>query len=540
MIFGAASIAFHFAFTFEFNSALAHPALNASGNANSQGKVGKVFGYNRAGCDKCKAADFNSANYRGVSAKTCAGAYKSFLKFIFTRNMCSRIDHVGENNRRSAEDVIAKFDEVINRDIVLHAAAPPDFYPRTDVGVLAKRTFGPDFDVGSADMTEVPEFGALTDLRAGIDDGGFVNENVLHRLNLDACDTKSMWKRGVDWLERFTVQLDSCHDSAMTAENLPVAPEKAKLSIIFSFYNEEQNIPEAIERLSKILQEEIRKGYLGDYELVFVDDDSKDRSRELLEAAACSDKRIKYVRMARNFGHDVCALAGMEMCTGDMCIYLDADLQDPPELIPEMLKIWREKNADIVHTVRTSREGEPWMKLFITKIGYAILRKFSRVKIESNSGDFKLITRRALNEILKFREVNPFMRGIVTFVGFRQERLYYVRKARFAGNATSVFNPRVLSFFLDSALISFSDAPLKMVSMAGFLSFGLSILVAAYVLIEKFIGNVVPGWAGPMVIMSFLGGIQLLSMGILGLYLNSIFLEVKRRPQYIVESTINL
>ena len=327
----------------------------------------------------------------------------------------------------------------------------------------------------------------------------------------------------------------------MKSDALPVAPDKAKLSIIFSFFNEELNLPEAITRLSTILQQEIVAGHLGDFELVFVDDDSNDRSQEILNTAGAKDHRIKVVRMARNFGHDVCALAGMEFATGDMVIYLDADLQDPPELIPEMLKIWREKNADIVHTVRTVREGESRLKLAITKLGYAILRKFSRVKLESNCGDFKLITRRALDQILKFREVNPFMRGIVTYVGFRQEKLYYIRKARFAGETSMpVLSYRVLSFFLDSALISFSDVPLKLVTLAGFLVSCGSFLLTIYVLVEKILGNTVPGWSGIMIVVLLLGGIQLMSMGVLGLYLNSIFLEVKRRPQYIVESKLNL
>jgi glycosyltransferase involved in cell wall biosynthesis len=327
----------------------------------------------------------------------------------------------------------------------------------------------------------------------------------------------------------------------MISPNLAVAPDKARLSIIFSFYNEELNIPGAISHLSQVLEAEIRAGNLGDFELVFVDDESNDRSQEMLVNAAHANPRIKYIRMARNFGHYVCGLAGLEMCTGDLAVYMDADLQDPPELIPDMLKLWREKNADVVHTVRTSREGESMFKLFVTKIGYAILRKFSRVKLESNCGDFKMISRRALNEVVKFREVNPFMRGIVTFVGFNQEKIYYARKPRVLGvSAYPVLSWRVIAFFLDSALISFSDVPLKLVSLAGFATFTFSILLSGYVLVERYLGNTVPGWSGVMVVVSFMGGIQLFSMGILGLYLNSIFLDVKRRPRYIVESKINL
>lgn len=323
--------------------------------------------------------------------------------------------------------------------------------------------------------------------------------------------------------------------------DLPVAPGKAKLSVIFSFYNEEPNLPEALRQLPATLDAEIAAGHLGDYELIFVNDRSKDRSLEILNAAAARDPRVKIINMSRNFGHDVCAMAGMARCTGDLCVYLDADLQDPPELLPEMLKVWREKNADVVHTVRTSREGESALKLAITKLGYAILRRFSSVKLESNCGDFKLISRRALDEIVRYGEKNPFMRGIMTAVGFNQEKIYYTRKPRFAGETSMpVLSYRVLSFFLDSALISFSDVPLKLVSLAGFLISVLAFTVSVYVLVEKYLGNTVPGWSGLMIVSLFIGGIQLLSMGVLGLYLNSIFLEVKRRPNYIVDTTVNL
>jgi glycosyltransferase involved in cell wall biosynthesis len=328
---------------------------------------------------------------------------------------------------------------------------------------------------------------------------------------------------------------------SMPIPPLPVSPEKAKLSVIFSFRNEEQNLPEAISRLGVILKQEIQDRHLGDYELVFIDDDSSDRSQEILNQAGQADPRIKVVRMARNFGHDVCALAGFELCTGDLAVYLDADLQDPPELIPEMLKIWREKNTDVLHTVRTSREGEPAFKMAITKLGYAILRRFSSVRLESNCGDFKLISRRAIKEMVKFREVNPFLRGIATYVGFRQEKLNYVRKPRFAGTSSMpVLGGRVVNFFLDSALISFSDVPLKLVTLAGFIISYCSFLMVVYVLVEKYLGHTVPGWSGIMIVVSLLGGIQLVSMGVIGLYLNSIFLEVKRRPQYIIENKLNL
>ncbi len=320
-----------------------------------------------------------------------------------------------------------------------------------------------------------------------------------------------------------------------------VPPHLAKLSVIFSFYNEEMNLPEALVRLPKVLDEQIALKYLGDYELIFVNDNSSDRSLAILSRAAEKNPRVKVVNMSRNFGHDECAMAGMEMSTGHLCVYLDADLQDPPEVIPEMLTVWREKNADVVHTIRTSREGEGFLKLLVAKIGYKILMKLSKVPLDYNCGDFKLISRRALNEILRFKERNPFMRGIATYVGFKQEKLFYVRKPRHAGETKMPFlSYRVLTYFLDSALISFSDAPLKLVSLAGFVVSFFSFCLAVYAFVVKFTGGAVPGWSGIMIVSLFLGGLQLIALGIVGLYTNSIFLEVKRRPRYVVESTLNI
>lgn len=310
------------------------------------------------------------------------------------------------------------------------------------------------------------------------------------------------------------------------------------LSIVLSFRNEEEVIPELIRRLREVLKKECAKQVIKEYELIFVNDASIDHSLELLMNAAKSSNDIKIINMSRTFGSAPCILAGMKFSTGDAVIYMDADLQDPPELIPKMLRAWKEKNADVIHTVRISRAGESFVKLCITKIGYFILKKISNIDIQNEAGDFKLLSRRAVNYLIQIKEKNPFMRGLVVWLGFKQVNVPYRREARFAGKTkVPIFSYKVINNFLDSALISFSDVPLKLVSAIGFLvSFG-SFLFLIYVIIEKFLGHNIPGWSAIMVTLLFLGGLQLLAIGVLGLYINSIFLETKNRPNFIIEST---
>jgi dolichol-phosphate mannosyltransferase len=253
------------------------------------------------------------------------------------------------------------------------------------------------------------------------------------------------------------------------------------------------------------------------------------------EAKGYDDIRI--INMSRCFGVSPCVMAGMQYSTGDAVIYMDTDLQDPPEVIPELLKVWREKKVDIVHTKRLKREGETFLKIVITKIGYFILRRVSDVTVIENVGDFKLLSRRAVNYLLKLKEKNPFMRGLALWIGFKQEIVHYNRAARFCGKTKfPILGTKVVSNFVNSALISFSSFPLKLVSFLGIISFFVSIIIMGYVLYQKFLGRNLPGWTAIMEVTLFVGSIQLLSMGILGIYIYSIFLEVKNRPNYIVES----
>lgn len=218
---------------------------------------------------------------------------------------------------------------------------------------------------------------------------------------------------------------------------------------------------------------------------------------------------------------------------------MDADLQDPPEFIPEMIAQWRSHGVDVVHTLRKSRAGETRIKLAITGLGYAILQRFSNVQIIPNTGDFKLMSRRAVNQIIAHDEAKPFMRALVTSVGFKQVAIPYDREARFSGETKfPIFSFGIIRNFFGSALISFSDAPLKFVSALGLMVSFISFALMVYVIIEKVLGHNIPGWTAVMVTVSFLGGVQLISTGMLGLYINSIFIESKRRPNYIVESLV--
>lgn len=297
-------------------------------------------------------------------------------------------------------------------------------------------------------------------------------------------------------------------------------------------------MPELIRRLRKVLLAEQTKNAIGGYELIFVNDVSTDRSLEILLSEAHNNKDIKIINMSRNFGVSPCVMAGMQYAKGDVLVYMDTDLQDPPELIPEMLRARNEQKADVVHTKRKSRDGESRVKLLITKLGYFILKKFSSIDIQPETGDFKLLSRRAVDHLIQLKENRPFVRGLINWIGFKQTTIEYNREKRSAGKTKfPVFGKKVISNFFNSALISFSDAPLKLASFLGFLMSTGAFFFLIYVVVKKILGHNLPGWSAIMVTMLFLGGLNLLAIGILGLYVNSIFIETKKRPNFIVEST---
>lgn len=303
------------------------------------------------------------------------------------------------------------------------------------------------------------------------------------------------------------------------------------ISIILSFRNEEETIPELVDRLHRSLRP------LGaDYEFIFIDDASTDDSGPLLSGMQKTDRAIKVIRMSRRFGTAPCVLAGMELSRGDAVVYMDADLQDPPELIPALVDEWR-KGAAVVYTTRRKRAGENFGKMLVTKLAYRVLRFFSDIDMPVDSGDFKLLDRRVVDELVKLREKDPFIRGLVTWVGFKHSQVFYDREQRFAGKTHyPLFGLGPLRAFV-AGLTSFSTAPLSLSLVVGFMvSMGAFLFLVA-VVVMKFLGWNLPGWSAIMATMLFLGGTQLFTIGILGIYIGRIYNENKQRPNYIIEST---
>jgi polyisoprenyl-phosphate glycosyltransferase len=314
------------------------------------------------------------------------------------------------------------------------------------------------------------------------------------------------------------------------------------VSVVLSFFNEEAVIAELLRRLRSTLRDQLRNGGISGYELVFVNDRSTDRSEQMLrdEISICGD--IVLLNMSRNFGNSECVLAGLRYAKGDVVIYMDADLQDPPKVIPKMLDAWRsDPEAEVVYTTRLSRSGEDPLKLVITNLGYRLINAISELELPVDSGDFKLLSRRAVQHLLMLREKRPYVRGMVSWIGFKQLQVFYHRESRYDGRRATkfpVFSRRVIWGYLDRALISFSDVPLKISLFMGFFMSCLSALYLCVVLVQKIGGWYVPGWPAIMATMLLLGGMQLMVIGVVGLYVNIIFLETKRRPNYIIDTVV--
>jgi glycosyltransferase involved in cell wall biosynthesis len=324
---------------------------------------------------------------------------------------------------------------------------------------------------------------------------------------------------------------------------LPAEPERRDermlVSVVFSFWNEAEVLPELIRRLRAVFAGLIEQGQVAGYELIFVNDASTDRSEEILRQAAAERGDIRIVNMSRNFGVSPCVLAGMQYAGGDAVIYMDADLQDPPEVIPEMIRAWKaDPHVHVVHTVRRARRGETWLKRAITSLGYSALRAVSQIDLPHEAGDFKLLSRRVAERLVQFPEKRPFVRGLVCWLGYPQAVVYYERAARFSGRSKfPVLGWKVLKNFFDSALIAFSDLPLKVPTFAG-----LAMLLAgggllAWLAAAAMAGQETIGWLPPTVAVLLVGGVQLVSIGIIGQYLGAVYWEAKRRPNFIIKDT---
>ncbi|MFT5465588.1 MAG: glycosyltransferase involved in cell wall biosynthesis [Verrucomicrobiales bacterium] len=309
--------------------------------------------------------------------------------------------------------------------------------------------------------------------------------------------------------------------------------ERQLISVVVPVYNDEEVIEAFYERTTGVLN-----GLDGfAYQLVFVDDGSADRSVEVLKRLAAKDSAVKVVVLSRNFGHQIAVTAGIDVADGDLVVLIDSDLQDPPELIVEFIKKWRE-GYDVVYGVRTKREGETWFKRASAALFYRVLARITNVGIPEDVGDYRMMTRRFVEELKRLGERDRFVRGLVSWIGFKQAGVEYERGARQAGETG--YTLRKLYRFAKDGITSFSTLPLRLVMYAGFAASALAFLYLLSVFIQKWAGVAeVRGWPTMMIAILFLGGIQLISLGVIGEYIGRIFNEVKGRPIYVVKEVIS-
>jgi dolichol-phosphate mannosyltransferase len=301
------------------------------------------------------------------------------------------------------------------------------------------------------------------------------------------------------------------------------------LSLVVPVYREEKNIPEFIRRIGPILG-----AITQDYEIIFAMDPSPDRTEEVILEHRAADERIRLLKFSRRFGQPMASLAGMQFSSGDAIIVMDVDLQDPPELIGAMVAKWRE-GYDVVLPQRTRRTGEPWIKRLVADTGYKVINKIADVRIPPNTGDFRLMSRRVVNEVVRLRECHGFLRGMVAVVGFRQYLLPFERPARFAGEThyNRFFGSLRIGF---NGIFCFSTYALTLSTQLGFVIAGASFLIALAYLVMKLCGFPFPvGNPTLVILILFMGGIQLISVGILGEYIGRIYEEVRARPRFIVD-----
>ncbi len=305
------------------------------------------------------------------------------------------------------------------------------------------------------------------------------------------------------------------------------------LSVVVPCFNEEAVLPVTHERLRASLD---AIGML--WEIVYVDDGSRDRTREFLLALAAADDRVKVIAFSRNFGHQIAVTAGLNHACGAAVVIIDADLQDPPEMISSMVEKWRE-GYDVAYGLRTERAGESPFKRWTAQVFYRLINRLSDVSIPLDVGDFRLLSRRAVDAFNSMPECDRFIRGMVAWVGFRQIAVPYARDKRYAGESKYPLR-KMIRFALDG-IISFSDAPARLATTVGFVSLAIAALVSLQVFVAYFFAHdTVPGWTSTFLAITFLGGVQSLCIGILGEYIARIYREVKRRPLYLVAITANL
>ena len=302
------------------------------------------------------------------------------------------------------------------------------------------------------------------------------------------------------------------------------------ISLIIPIYNEEKNINLLFDRLRKVI---VSTGLNAEY--IFINDGSRDNSLALIKGLAATYPEIKYIDFSRNFGHQIAVTAGLDKSTGQSVVIIDADLQDPPELIADLYAKYKE-GYEVVYAKRKSRKGEGFMKKFTAKIFYRILGKITSISIPVDTGDFRIIDRKVVDVLKQMSEQQKFLRGQISWVGFKQTFIEYERDERNAGETGYTYR-KMIRFALDG-ITSFSNLPLRFATIAGFVVSGISFILILYALYSRFISKEYqPGWASLMLAVTFIGGVQLIGIGIIGEYISRLSDNVRNRPLYIINET---
>lgn len=305
------------------------------------------------------------------------------------------------------------------------------------------------------------------------------------------------------------------------------------LSIVVPVYREEKSVPEFLRQVTQVLDT-----ISPDYEIIFCLDPAPDRTEQVILAERERDPRLKLLTFSRRVGQPMATLAGLQYSRGDAVVVMDIDLQDPPELIREMVAKWREGN-DVVLAQRRTRPGDPLVRKLGARVAYWLIRRIAEVDIPENTGDFRLLSRRAVDEINRLKECHGFLRGLVSLVGFRQAVVQFDRPTRFAG--ATHYPPLGSIRIALNGLLCFSTAALRLSSIMGFLTAGFSLFLTAAYLILKFVGfDIVWGNPTMVILITFLGGVQLIGIGILGEYIGRIYDEVRMRPKFIIDRKAGL
>lgn len=308
-----------------------------------------------------------------------------------------------------------------------------------------------------------------------------------------------------------------------------------KLSVVIPCFNEEEVIGHTYQRISAVFN----AGWIRDYELIFINDGSRDKTLFHLKEMSLRDAKVKILSFSRNFGHQAAVAAGLKNSSGDIAIIIDADLQDPPELFPEMVQVYIKEQCNVVYGVRKSRQGETWFKKWTAKAFYRFLNYISEVNLYVDTGDFRLVDRKVIDCFNGLKEKNKYIRGLISWMGFQQVPFMYDRQAREYGETK--YPLRKMLRFASIAMFYFSKKPLKLALFLGFVSILIGLVLGISAVIAYYSPNsqTTPGWASLIISVIFFGGVQLTTLGVLGEYIGNIFDEVKDRPEYIIDHKIN-